>query len=161
MNLWATTGFWLCCGAAAPVERKARCGRGVLWCTTWKFWWVWRGECPGALLDLSDGLSPMRDGRDGFQQGSVCLWYICSAKPFCGFLFPRNSWHECGSWLVTLHFQTEHIKAQTGRQITHNPSFYDFITVRYEHDTAWNEYLSYWGTLQVRVLWPFTLQMRT
>lgn len=51
-------------------------------------------------------------------------------------LFPRNSGHECGSLLVTLHFQTEHIKAQTGRQIAHNPFFYDSIRERYEHDIA-------------------------
>lgn len=87
MNLWAITGFWLGCGAAVSVERKACCGRGVLWCTIWKFWWVWRGECPGALLDLADGLSPKSDRRDGFPHGSVCLWCICSARLVCGFVF--------------------------------------------------------------------------
>lgn len=48
---------------------------------------LWRGECPGALLGLSVGLSPKRNGRDGFLQGSVGLCHICTPNPVCGFLF--------------------------------------------------------------------------
>lgn len=62
--------------ASASVERKACCGRGVLWCAMWKFWWVWRGECPGALLDLSDALPKER--WKGWFPTWVSLMYLLS-----------------------------------------------------------------------------------
>ena len=53
------------------LESKLRVVAGLLW----------REECPRALLGLSVGLSPERDGRDGFLQGLVGLCHICTANP--------------------------------------------------------------------------------
>lgn len=68
-NLWVLALLW--CSSVSGEESLLWKGCFVM--DHMDILMVWTGKCPGALLDLLDGLSPKRDGRDGFLHGSVCL----------------------------------------------------------------------------------------